>query len=201
MRLKQVKQHPGQRHQRKGADAARNLGLVAFVDLLEGEAVAAKLKSESQRIGRPFREIVNETLPRGLESRRATAQRRAFRVAARDLGKRKPGLSLKNRGAHRACGGLASPVTLVDANLLLYAYPRERSSTSKAAAGSKLCSRGPTSLASLGLPSRLSSRSRQTLSRRAADERENRQGAHNDGPGNGVANFGIWTVGPTLIRP
>ncbi len=38
MRLKQVKQRPGERHQRKGADAARNLGLVAFVDLLEGEA-------------------------------------------------------------------------------------------------------------------------------------------------------------------
>jgi hypothetical protein len=58
--------------------------------------VAAKLKTESQRAGRPFREIVNETLRRGLESRRATAQRRAFKVAARDLGNLRPGLSLDN---------------------------------------------------------------------------------------------------------
>ena len=58
--------------------------------------VAAKLRTESQRAGRPFREIVNETLRRGLESRRATAQRRAFKVKARDLGKLKPGLSLDN---------------------------------------------------------------------------------------------------------
>ena len=58
--------------------------------------VAVKLKTESQRAGRPFREIVNETLRRGLESRRATAQRRAFKITARDLGNLKPGLSLDN---------------------------------------------------------------------------------------------------------
>jgi hypothetical protein len=59
--------------------------------------VAAKLKSESQRAGLPFREIVNETLRRGLESRRATAaQRRAFKIMPRDLGNLKPGLSLDN---------------------------------------------------------------------------------------------------------
>jgi hypothetical protein len=61
--------------------------------------VAVMLKRESQRAGRPFREIVNETLRRGLESRRATAQRRAFRafkVTAHDLGNLKPGLSLDN---------------------------------------------------------------------------------------------------------
>jgi hypothetical protein len=51
---------------------------------------------ESRRAGRPFREIVNETLRRGLESRRATAQRRAFKVTPRDLGNLKPGLSLDN---------------------------------------------------------------------------------------------------------
>ena len=56
--------------------------------------VAAKLKAESQPAGRPFREIVNEMLRRGLENRRATAQRRAFKVSARDLGNLKPGLSL-----------------------------------------------------------------------------------------------------------
>jgi hypothetical protein len=58
--------------------------------------VAAKLKAESRRAGRPFREIVNETLRRGLASRRRTAQQQAFKIAARDLGNLKPGLSLDN---------------------------------------------------------------------------------------------------------
>jgi hypothetical protein len=58
--------------------------------------VAAKLKRESQRAHRPFREIVNETLRRGLEGQRATPQPRAFKVTARDLGDLKPGLSLDN---------------------------------------------------------------------------------------------------------
>jgi hypothetical protein len=58
--------------------------------------VTAKLKTESQRAGRPFREIVNVTLRGGPESRRATAQRRAFKVTACDLGDLKPGLSLDN---------------------------------------------------------------------------------------------------------
>jgi hypothetical protein len=56
--------------------------------------VAAKLKTESRRSGRPFREVVNETLRRGLMSPRVTAQRQAFKVKARDLGDLKPGLSL-----------------------------------------------------------------------------------------------------------
>ena len=58
--------------------------------------VAAKLKAEAQRAGRPFREIVNDTLRRGLESRRAAIQQLAFKVTARDLGNLKPGLSLDN---------------------------------------------------------------------------------------------------------
>jgi hypothetical protein len=58
--------------------------------------VAVKLKAESQRAGRPFREIVNDALRRGLESRRATAQRRNFKITARDLGNLKPGLALDN---------------------------------------------------------------------------------------------------------
>jgi hypothetical protein len=60
--------------------------------------VAAKLKAEQSRAGLPFKEIVNETLRRGLASRRAAARRQAFRVAARDLGALKPGLSLDNIG-------------------------------------------------------------------------------------------------------
>ena len=58
--------------------------------------VAARLKAESRRAGRPFREIVNETLRRGLASRRVTAARQPFKVIARDLGDLKPGLSLDN---------------------------------------------------------------------------------------------------------
>jgi hypothetical protein len=56
--------------------------------------VAAKLKAESRRAGRPFREIVNETLRRGLASRRVTAPRETFKLQTRDLGGLKPGLSL-----------------------------------------------------------------------------------------------------------
>lgn len=58
--------------------------------------VAAKLKAESRRAGRPFREVVNETLRRGLAQRRVAGPRQTFTIAARDLGHLKPGLSLDN---------------------------------------------------------------------------------------------------------
>ena len=58
--------------------------------------VAAKLKAEARRGGQSFRDIVNETLRRGLASQQATSQRRSFKVDARDLGSLKPGLSLDN---------------------------------------------------------------------------------------------------------
>jgi hypothetical protein len=57
--------------------------------------VAAKLKAESRRGGRPFREVVNETLRRGLASRTALSPQ-PFKVVTRDLGGLKPGLSLDN---------------------------------------------------------------------------------------------------------
>jgi len=60
------------------------------------EDVAAKLRAESRRAGRPFREIVNETLRRGLVSRRVARERQSFKITARDLGDLKPGLSLDN---------------------------------------------------------------------------------------------------------
>lgn len=60
--------------------------------------VAAKLKAESRRTGRPLREVVNETLRRGLAARRVTARRQPFKIAARDLGDLKPGVSLDNIG-------------------------------------------------------------------------------------------------------
>ena len=56
--------------------------------------VAAKLKAEARSSGRAFREIVNEMLRRGLANRRATAERQAFRITARDLGELRPGLTL-----------------------------------------------------------------------------------------------------------
>ena len=60
--------------------------------------VAAKLQAESRRAGRSFREIVNETLRRGLATRRLTAPREPFKVRPRDSGNLKPGLSLDNIG-------------------------------------------------------------------------------------------------------
>lgn len=62
------------------------------------EDVAARLKAESRRAGLSFREVVNETLRRGLATRRVLAQRRPFRIGVRDLGHLKPGLSLDNVG-------------------------------------------------------------------------------------------------------
>ena len=58
--------------------------------------VATKLKAESRRVGRPFREVVNDTLRRGLATKRVTGQRPPFKIKARDLGDLKPGLSLDN---------------------------------------------------------------------------------------------------------
>lgn len=58
--------------------------------------IAAKLKAASRQEGRSFREVVNDTLRRGLVSRRETAPRKAFKVETRDLGKLEPGLSLDN---------------------------------------------------------------------------------------------------------
>jgi hypothetical protein len=58
--------------------------------------VAAKLAAEARRAGRPFREVVNETLRRGLVARRPTAARPPFQVEARDIGALKPGVALDN---------------------------------------------------------------------------------------------------------
>lgn len=58
--------------------------------------VAAKLRAESRRAGRPFRDVVNEALRRGLASQRITSRRQPFKVETRDLGDLTPGLSLDN---------------------------------------------------------------------------------------------------------
>ena len=56
--------------------------------------VAAKLKAETRRSGRSFRETVNDTLRRGLATRRSALSRAPFKVVTRDLGQLRPGLSL-----------------------------------------------------------------------------------------------------------
>jgi plasmid stability protein len=56
--------------------------------------LAAKLKAETRRSGRSFRDTVNDTLRRGLATRRSALPRSPFKVVARDLGQLRPGLSL-----------------------------------------------------------------------------------------------------------
>ncbi|MGE5172014.1 MAG: hypothetical protein ACM3JC_16750 [Rudaea sp.] len=60
--------------------------------------VAAKLKAETRRTGKSFREVVNETMRRGLADRRATGARRSFKVVPHDFGRLRQGLSLDNIG-------------------------------------------------------------------------------------------------------
>jgi hypothetical protein len=62
------------------------------------EDVAAKLKQLSRRSGHSFRDVVNDTLRRGLASRMPAAVRPPFKVHARDLGALRPGLSLDDIG-------------------------------------------------------------------------------------------------------
>jgi plasmid stability protein len=63
------------------------------------EDVAAKLRTQVKRSGRSFRDVVNETLRRGLAASPAGRVRAPFKVEARDLGALKPGLQLDNIGS------------------------------------------------------------------------------------------------------
>lgn len=58
--------------------------------------IAAKLRAEARRSGRPFREVVNDALRRGLVARSGSATRERFCIEPRDLGSLRPGLSLDN---------------------------------------------------------------------------------------------------------
>lgn len=60
--------------------------------------VAAKLRSETRRTGKSFRDVVNETMRRGLATQSAIPRRTEFKVKTRDLGALRPGLSLDNIG-------------------------------------------------------------------------------------------------------
>lgn len=60
--------------------------------------MAAKLKSLARRTGRAFRDVVNDTLRRGLAASRPSSTQPAFKVEARDLGKCRSGLNMDNIG-------------------------------------------------------------------------------------------------------
>ena len=62
------------------------------------EDVAAKLRAEVRRSGKPFKQALNEALRRGLLQGAGRTRRPAFRVRARDLGRLRPGVSLDDIG-------------------------------------------------------------------------------------------------------
>jgi hypothetical protein len=61
------------------------------------EDVASKLKSESRKSGKSFRETVNEFLRKGLNSQKKTKAIKRFRVRTRELFP-KEGLNFDNIG-------------------------------------------------------------------------------------------------------
>ena len=61
------------------------------------EDVAAKLKEAARRTGRPFRDVVNDALRRGLLSDRPR-QQVPFRIKARSLGGLQPGVQIDDIG-------------------------------------------------------------------------------------------------------
>jgi len=56
------------------------------------EDIVAKLRSETRKTGKPFKQVVNETLREGFLARRKNEDLPPFRVKARPLGLR-PGLN------------------------------------------------------------------------------------------------------------
>lgn len=60
------------------------------------EDVAVKLHAEARRTGRSFREVVNESIRRGLATRQRARSAAPFKVTARDLGNLRAGLDLDN---------------------------------------------------------------------------------------------------------
>jgi Ribbon-helix-helix protein, copG family len=61
--------------------------------------VAARLRAEARRSGRPFRIVVNEHLRAALAQRKTLHALAPFRVEPRNLGGPMPGLSYDNIGA------------------------------------------------------------------------------------------------------
>ena len=58
--------------------------------------VAAKLKAEARRTGKPIKTVINESLRVALSANRGRPRSNPFRIEARDLGMLRPGLSLDN---------------------------------------------------------------------------------------------------------
>ena len=58
--------------------------------------VAARLRAEARRSGRPFKDVVNECLRRGLAQRDTGRTAARFEVKPRDMGALQPGVSLDN---------------------------------------------------------------------------------------------------------
>ena len=61
--------------------------------------MAERLKAEARRTGKPFKELVNESLRAGLAQKRALRTPPHFSIKARDLGRVRAGISLDNIGA------------------------------------------------------------------------------------------------------
>jgi hypothetical protein len=61
--------------------------------------VAARLKAESRRTGKPFKTVVNEHLRAALSRRQALKALPPFRLAPQDLGGPLPGRSYDDIGA------------------------------------------------------------------------------------------------------
>jgi hypothetical protein len=59
------------------------------------EDIAERLRNESRRSGRSFKDVVNDYLRAGLEARRAPQRAKRFKVRARPLGVRQ-GLDYDN---------------------------------------------------------------------------------------------------------
>jgi hypothetical protein len=58
--------------------------------------VAAKLRAEARRTGKPFKTVLNECLRVALSGGRGRARSAPFHIEPRDLGALRPGLSLDN---------------------------------------------------------------------------------------------------------
>lgn len=56
--------------------------------------VAARLKTQAQRTGRPFKTVVNDALRRGLAHSDEMQAARPFQVKAHDFGGARPGMNL-----------------------------------------------------------------------------------------------------------
>ena len=60
--------------------------------------VAARLRAEARRTGRPFKTVVNEALRAGLLQKRLSRPKQQFTVESHKFGGLHPGVSLDNIG-------------------------------------------------------------------------------------------------------